>query len=64
MDVTVAFFFVVVVYSRLGEVYSHVAALLFALEAHTREGSPSATSMPYLWNKCVKKVIKLHLFYV
>ena len=38
---------------RLGEVCSHVAALLFKIEAACRLGfnNPSCTSQPCLWNK-------------
>ena len=45
---------------RLGEVCSHVAAVLFKLEIAFRNGytSPSCTSMPCSWNQgSVKKVL-------
>ncbi|GFW41795.1 hypothetical protein TNCV_4980441 [Trichonephila clavipes] len=40
---------------RLGEVCSHVAALLFAVEMANNE-SPAPTSVACMWNKTSKKV--------
>ncbi|GFT82968.1 hypothetical protein NPIL_587501, partial [Nephila pilipes] len=40
----------------LGEVCSHVAALLFAVEASNKEEQPAPTSLTCVWNKISKKV--------
>ncbi len=43
---------------RLGEVCSHVAAILVAVEQCVREGlnAPSVTSEPCVWSRINKKV--------
>ncbi|GFW17862.1 hypothetical protein TNCV_1134621 [Trichonephila clavipes] len=41
---------------RLGEVCSHVAALLFAVEMANNKESPAPTSVACMWNKTSKKV--------
>ena len=44
---------------RLGEVCSHVAALLFKVEACVRLGytNPACTSMPCEWNQAFSKKV-------
>lgn len=52
-------------YYRLGEVCSHVAALLFFIEIAIKEGlhSPSPTSLSCSWNHSSKRVnISLFIF--
>ena len=48
---------------RLGEVCSHVAALLFKVETACRLGytEPSCTSLPCRWNNDFKTGVSTHL---
>ena len=52
----------ITLYFRLGEVCSHVAAVLFKVEACVRLGmtAETCTSQPCLWNQAYSKKVLLY----